>query len=81
MLNDLLSGLTCISGRDVACIAILCIAFYFACLAISRLLLSPLSRFPGPKLAAFTWAYEFYYDWILPGRYYERVEQMHKKYG
>lgn len=81
MLHDLLTGLTSISVRDAACIVILCSAFYVAILAISRLLLSPLSRFPGPKLAAFTWAYEFYYDWILPGKYYECVEQMHKKYG
>lgn len=41
----------------------------------------PLSRFPGPKIAAATYAYEAYYDWIMGGRYGKRIAAMHEKYG
>ncbi|KAL8289020.1 hypothetical protein RB597_000892 [Gaeumannomyces tritici] len=43
--------------------------------------LHPLYRFPGPKLAAATCAYEAYYDWWLVGRYSKAVKQMHERYG
>ncbi|KAL8344894.1 hypothetical protein RB601_005097 [Gaeumannomyces tritici] len=43
--------------------------------------LHPLYRFPGPKLAAATCAYEAYYDWRLVGRYSKAVKQMHERYG
>jgi len=35
---------------------------------ISRVFLSPLRHIPGPKLAALTSWYEFYYDVIQQGR-------------
>ena len=43
--------------------------------------LGPLSKFPGPKLAAATLWYEFYYDIIKTGAYVWRVKDMHEKYG
>ncbi|KAL8379092.1 hypothetical protein RB599_008759 [Gaeumannomyces hyphopodioides] len=43
--------------------------------------LHPLYRFPGPKLAAATYAYEGYYDWWLVGRYSKTIKQMHERYG
>jgi hypothetical protein len=46
-----------------------------------RLLWSPLAKFPGPKLAAVTLWYEFYYDVIKNGRYMWEIEKMHTKYG
>ncbi len=49
--------------------------------AVYRVYLSPLSRFPGPKLAALTLWYEFYYDCIKHGKYYEQIERMHDEYG
>lgn len=54
---------------------------YLAILAISRLYLSPLAKFPGPKLAAFTKWYEFYYEVVLRGQYQFLINDMHKKYG
>lgn len=49
--------------------------------AASRAYFSPLSKFPGPKLAAITYLYEFYYDWWLDGQYIFEIERLHKKYG
>lgn len=57
------------------------LAAYFACVALYRLYLHPLAKFPGPKLAAITRLYEGYYDAILDGQYTFKIEQLHKKYG
>ena len=46
-----------------------------------RLYFHPLSKFPGPKLAALTTWYEGYYDVVHRGRYLWEIERMHKKYG
>lgn len=54
---------------------------YFVGLVIYRLYFSPIARFPGPKIAAATGWYEFYYDCWLNGKYIFEIEAMHKKYG
>lgn len=54
---------------------------YIAGLVVSRLYLSPLAKFPGPKLAALTKWYEFYYEVALRGQYQFLINDMHKKYG
>ncbi|KAL3491856.1 cytochrome P450 [Aspergillus germanicus] len=51
------------------------------CLLVSRLWLSPLTKFPGPKLAAATLWYETYYDVFCWGRYGFEIAKMHEKYG
>lgn len=48
---------------------------------VNRLYLSPISRVPGPKLAALTWGYEFYYDVILGGQYTFKILDLHRQYG
>ena len=48
---------------------------------IYRLYLSPISSFPGPKLAAVTFWYEFYHDIIHRGQYIWKVQELHKQYG
>ena len=55
--------------------------YYFVYIAFSRLLVSPISHIPGPRLAAFTFWYEFYYDVVLKGRYTWKIQELHKKYG
>lgn len=49
--------------------------------AIYRLYFSPISSFPGPKLAALTMWYEFYYDIILGGQYTFHLRDLHSCYG
>jgi len=41
----------------------------------------PLARFPGPKIAAASYIYEGWYDWILVGRYGNKIREMHEHYG
>lgn len=48
---------------------------------VYHLYFHPLSSFPGPKLAAVTFLYEFYYDVVKSGMYIWEIERMHKKYG
>ena len=50
-------------------------------LLISRLILSPLAGIPGPKLAALTSWYEFYYDVIKPGKFVWKIKDLHEEYG
>ncbi|KAK1758505.1 cytochrome P450 CYP542B3 [Echria macrotheca] len=57
------------------------LVLYISSLAVNRLFLSPLSSVPGPRLAALTWLYEFYYDIILGGQYVFKTIDLHKKYG
>ncbi|KAI0103057.1 cytochrome P450 [Nemania sp. FL0031] len=54
---------------------------YFAGLVTYRLYFHPLSHFPGPKLAAATGWYEFYFQYWLDGQYIFETERMVKKYG
>ncbi|KAK8031356.1 hypothetical protein PG990_001090 [Apiospora arundinis] len=41
----------------------------------------PLHKFPGPRLAAASFIYEFWYDFILYGRYSHEIRRMHEIYG
>ncbi|KAK4958152.1 hypothetical protein LTR10_004577 [Elasticomyces elasticus] len=50
-------------------------------LVLYRLVLHPLAGVPGPKLAAASAAYEFYYDCILGGKYHFKIEELHRQYG
>ncbi|KAI1481122.1 cytochrome P450 [Daldinia eschscholtzii] len=56
---------------------------YAVSLAVYRLYLSPLAKFPGPKLAALTSWYEIYYNIFKKGggQYIFKIKQMHEKYG
>ncbi|UZP34352.1 hypothetical protein NXS19_002168 [Fusarium pseudograminearum] len=53
----------------------------FTCIVIYRIYFSPLSKFPGPKLAAATHLYESYYDFWKKGQYYKVIQRMHEVYG
>lgn len=54
---------------------------YVISLYVYRIYFDPLSTIPGPKLAAASLWYEFYYDVIKEGRYTWKIWEMHDKYG
>lgn len=54
---------------------------YLIGLAIYRLYFSPIAQFPGPKLAALTLWYEFYFDVIQKGQCNWEIGRMHDRYG
>jgi hypothetical protein len=56
------------------CISIVTRSFY-------RLYFHPLSKFPGPRLAAITHSYEFYFDGIKGGKFIWEISRMHDEYG
>lgn len=48
---------------------------------IQRLYFHPLSKFPGPKIAAASKLYEFYWDSYQHGRLWAKLPELHKRYG
>jgi hypothetical protein len=76
----LLSSIT--SSPQSVSIALVSILFLiFIARRVYSVYFGPLSQFPGPKFAAATLWYEFYYDVILQGRYTFKIKELHKKYG
>ncbi|KAF2425829.1 hypothetical protein EJ08DRAFT_551342, partial [Tothia fuscella] len=55
---------------------------YISTLAIYRIYLHPLSKFPGPKFTAIKTWYEGYYDVIKSkGRFIWELARLHEQYG
>jgi hypothetical protein len=48
---------------------------------IYRLYLHPLSKIPGPKIAAVTWLYEVYFDVWCGGKFVFEIGTLHEIYG
>lgn len=59
------------------------VLLYSVLLAVNRLLLHPLASFPGPKIAALTKWYEFYFDVLKRhgGQYAFEIKRLHEIYG
>jgi hypothetical protein len=75
-----MDSLTLLKAHWVAA-TVISILLYSVVVVIYRLYLSPLSKFPGPKLAAATLLYEAYYDVILGGQYTFKIKELHEQYG
>ncbi|TGJ82761.1 hypothetical protein E0Z10_g6001 [Xylaria hypoxylon] len=78
LIADLLSR---ISPAAAMSTSLLAFGAYLVGLVIYRLYFHPLAAFPGPKLAAATGWYEFYFQYWLDGQYIFETERMVKKYG
>lgn len=57
------------------------IVSYVLSVILYRLYLSPIAKFPGTKLAAVSFWYEFYYDVIKRWQYTWEIGRMHQQYG
>lgn len=55
--------------------------FYYVAVIIYRLYLHPLRSIPGPRLAAATGWYDFYYDVYLKGELLFKLKNLHETYG
>ena len=54
---------------------------YVLGLYVYRMYFDSLAHIPGPKLAAASLWYEFYYDVVLKGQYTYKIRELHEKYG
>jgi hypothetical protein len=66
---------------EAIAILLLLYTLYGIGLAIYRVYFHPLSKYPGPKLAAATLWYEFYFDVVKRGRFAWEIRRMHAVYG
>ncbi|KAH6662383.1 cytochrome P450 [Halenospora varia] len=60
---------------------LLAVLLYNFAITVYRLYLSPISKFPGPKFAAATFAYEAYYNILKGGKYTFKIKELHERYG
>ncbi|KAF1991023.1 cytochrome P450, variant [Aulographum hederae CBS 113979] len=77
----LTSRLPSVTTENILVASAVFFTIYLTSLAFHRLYLSPISHFPGPKFAALSKWYEFYYEVILRGKYSEHIAELHKVYG
>lgn len=63
--------ITCFTASLILC----------ASIVVYRLILHPLSNFPGPQLAAASSLYRIYHEMIRDGEWLAQVEHLHTKYG
>ncbi|OJJ99917.1 hypothetical protein ASPACDRAFT_78841 [Aspergillus aculeatus ATCC 16872] len=47
---------------------------------LQRVFLHPLSKFPGPSIAAVSHLWEFWHDWVKNGTFLEGVADLHRSY-
>lgn len=70
-----------LSLKDSLVLLVCIVVVYNVALVIYRLLFSPLAQFPGPKLAAASLWYQYYYDVVQRGRYTWKIAELHAQYG
>ena len=71
-------------GSDLASNLVLFLygfVFYKFTIIIYRLWLHPLSNFPGPRLAAVSSLYSFYFNVVRGGLFIWEIQRMHRQYG
>lgn len=74
-------GLFNIGVSTILWLPLIATGLYAVGLVVYRLFLSPLAKFPGPKLAALTRKYESYYEAIENYEFLWKIKKLHQKYG
>jgi hypothetical protein len=74
-------AVTDVLQSPLSVVAAISFLFYIVIGALYRLYLSPIAKFPGPRLAALSLWYEFWFDAVKRGQYTFRIAEMHEKYG
>jgi len=69
------------SRTTIFAVIFLSYGVYLTAIALNRLYISPIAKFPGPKLAALSKWYEFYYDVVLRGKFSGHKTELHEIYG
>lgn len=70
-----------IDFRYAALLALAVLIFRGLFIVLYRLYFHPLAKFPGPKLAAASRLYEFWYQGIKRTEFPEKIKEMHRQYG
>ncbi|RKL19410.1 hypothetical protein BFJ68_g3684 [Fusarium oxysporum] len=70
-----------LNARTLLTVAASLIALRITYTVVYRLYLSPLAKIPGPRLAALTFFYEFYYDVVKRGKFLWKIQELHRQYG
>lgn len=81
MMEGVFAPISALAGLQLVAIVLALWLGYCTTLAVYRVSLHPLAKFPGPKLAALTYWYEFYFDAVLLGRYSHEIVRLHEIYG
>lgn len=79
--EGLFARMSDVDSQDFLIAVFFLVLSYLVCNTIYQLYFSPLSKFPGPKIAAVTLGYEIYYDVFKWGKYYLKIRKMHERYG
>ena len=78
--TDLTLGLAATWPGLLGCLILLKLTYDLA-LALYRITLHPLAKFPGSKIAAATYWHETYHDVFKGHQYIWKIQAMHKQYG
>lgn len=65
----------------ILCFLLGSLVSYFLVTIIYRVHIHPLSKFPGPRLAALTGLYEIYFAAWGTGSFEDEIDHMHEEYG
>lgn len=77
---DQIASKECLNSLAIRVLG-LAIAYYIGRALYNVSPLHPLSHIPGPKLAAMTILYEFWFDFVKFGRFSMEIKRMHDVYG